>query len=176
MDKCLRVHEKRLAQKKGIPGVKEKIRLLWFDVLPIFAQKLFPRLESEFGAVNVMDMYAYSPPFTMIDTTSTDSMFRSFARRYIVENPMTRQAMASVNMYNGDIFRIVERYKIDAVMLPLHRGHKDENACNKIVRDWCRQNDIPFVVIGCDMFDERVMSTDAIVNKLGEYFQATGLA
>jgi benzoyl-CoA reductase subunit B len=176
MEKCLRIHEMRARAKKGIPGVNEKIRMVWFDVMPIWANKLFPRLENEFGAVNILDMYGYSPPFTLIDTSSEESMFRSFARRYLVENPMTRQTMAAMDMYMGDIYRIVDRYAVDVVVLPVHRGHKDMNACNKIVRDMCRERNIRFVTIGCDMFDERFMTADTVFRKLADYFEATGLA
>ncbi len=168
--------EIRVKEEKGIDGVDEKIRYVWFDVLPSFSEKLFPRMEKEFGAVLIMDMFAYNPPWTLIDTSSEQEMFRSFARRFQTDDPMVRQAMATMEMYTGDIHRIVHDFSIDAVILPTHRGHKDINAAVKIIRDMCKHIDVPFTTIGCDMFDERFMSVDQIVEKMGIFFESAGLA
>ena len=157
-------------------GVTERIRLLWFDVLPIWAYKLFPRLEQEFGAVSVMDMQAFNPPYTIIDTSSEMSMLRSFARRHLNDNPMIRQVMATMDMYCGDIVRIVKDFKIDVVILPLHTGHKDINAAAKIVSDLCRDIGVPFLSLGCDLFDEQYMTVDEVMEKISRFFHAMGLA
>src|SRR4030042_221483 len=55
--------------KAGVgPVPEEKIRLFWFDLLPFgWVFEFLPWLESEWGAVMVMDMFA-NFPYTMIDT------------------------------------------------------------------------------------------------------------
>jgi benzoyl-CoA reductase subunit B len=176
MERVVNVHEKRVKEKKGIDGVDEKIRYVWFDVIPNCSEKLFSRVEKELGAVLVMDMFAYNPPYTVIDTSSEERMFRSFARRIHTDEPMFRQAMATMEMYTGDIKRIVNDFNIDAVILPLHRGHKDIHASAKIIRDMCKELGVPFTTIGCDLFDERVMSVDQIVEKMSLFFESAGLA
>ena len=132
-------------------------------------------MEKELDAVMIMDMFAYNPPWTLIDTSSEQGMFRSFARRFQTDDPMVRQAMATMDMYTGDINRIVNDFSVDAVILPTHRGHKDINAAVKIIRDMCKHIDVPFTTIGCDMFDERFMPVDEIVEKMGIFFESTGL-
>lgn len=176
MRRLVEAAEKRVKEGKGIDGVTERIRLLWFDVLPIWAYKLFPRLEQEFGAVSVMDMQAFNPPYTIIDTSSEMSMLRSFARRHLNDNPMIRQVMATMDMYCGDIVRIVKDFKIDVVILPLHTGHKDINAAAKIVSDLCRDIGVPFLSLGCDLFDEQYMTVDEVMEKISRFFHAMGLA
>lgn len=175
LEKLLHVHEERYKKGLGVEGVEEKFRYIWFDVLPVFKNKIFYRVEQEFGGAMIMDLYAYNPPWTIIDTSTEESMFRSFARRYAADNPMTRQAMATMNMYTEDIKRIVQDFNIEAVILPVHRGHKDVNASSKIIRDMCKKIGVPFTTIGCDMFDERYMSSEQIIDKMVLFFQSAGL-
>lgn len=176
MEKLVKVHERRVKEKQGIDGIDEKIRYIWFDIVPFYGDKLFTRVAEELGAVVIMDMFAYNPPWTVIDTSSEQRMYRSFAKRFQVDDPMVRQAMATMDMYTGDIKRIVADFNIDAVVLPTHRGHKDINAAVKIIRDMCRELEVPFTTIGCDLFDERVMSVDQIVEKMSLFFESAGLA
>jgi benzoyl-CoA reductase/2-hydroxyglutaryl-CoA dehydratase subunit BcrC/BadD/HgdB len=172
--RLLEITERRVKEKRGIDGLTEKIRLLWFDLFPVWAPKLFSALEREFGAVIAMDIF--SPPWALVDTSSEESMFRSFVSKYVGENPMTRPVMGTMDMCCDDIVRSVRDYKIDAVILPTHAGHKNMNAAVKIAKDLCRDLGVPFLSIGADMFDERYMSADEVMEKISRLFYATGLA
>ena len=78
--------------KAGVgPVPEEKIRLFWFDLLPFgWVFEFLPWLESEWGAVMVMDMFA-NFPYTMIDTSSEEQMWLGLAKRNLFDSPMVRQ-------------------------------------------------------------------------------------
>jgi hypothetical protein len=84
--------------------------------------------------------------------------------------------MATMDVYSGDVVRIVKDFKIDAVILPTHTGHKDVNTIVKFMRDLCRDIRVPFLSIGCDMFDDRYMPVDEVMDKIVRFLQASDLA
>jgi len=169
------VTAQRVKDGLGIEGVKEKIRYAWFDILPCWSDKLFPRLEQAFGAVNLMDLYGYNAPWPVIDTSSLESIFTSFAKRFLIGNPMTRQIFSLSSVYGNDAVHIARNFKCDAMIMPSHVGHKDGAASHRVVKDMFRQIGVPFLVLGCDVFDERYMSPDVVFDKISTFFETAGL-
>lgn len=176
LERLLAATEQRVKDKKGIDGVTEKIRYSWFDILPCWSDKLFPRLEQTFGAVNLVDLFGYNAPWPVIDTSTKESIFTSLAKRFLIGNPMTRQIFALSSVYGGDAVHIAKTFKCDAMIMPSHVGHKDGAASHKIVKDMFRDLGIPFLVVGCDVFDERYMTPDVVFDKIAAFFEASGLA
>ncbi|MEE8372440.1 MAG: 2-hydroxyacyl-CoA dehydratase family protein [Dehalococcoidia bacterium] len=162
--------------KSGVgPIPKEKIRLFWFDLLPFgWVMDFLPWLEEEWGAVMVMDMFG-NFPYTMIDTSSEEEMWRGLARRNLFDAPMVRQARGVADNFSGDIQRIVKDYKIDVVVWPGHMGHKDGAATVGIMRETCRDLGVPFVHLGLDLFDRRYSTPEQVKDKISEFFRAMGL-
>lgn len=156
------------------PGWEEKIRLFWFDILPVATTDFMPWLEEEFGAVVVMDMFG-NFPYTLIDTTSEETMFHDLAKRNLMDSPMIRQARGTAENFSNDIRRVVADYKIDAVILPGHMGHKDGAAATGIMRETCRELGVPFLYIGMDLFDPRYTAPDEVKDKITEFFAGMGL-
>jgi len=169
--------EDRVRAGKGASdaeGFKEKIRLFWFDLLPVVTTDFMPWLEEEFGAVTVMDMFG-NYPYTLIDTSSEKTMFHDLAKRNLLDSPMIRQARGTAENFANDIRRIVTDYKIDAVVLPGHMGHKDGSAASGIMRETCRELGVPFLYIGMDLFDPRYTTPEAVKDKMSEFFAGMGL-
>jgi benzoyl-CoA reductase subunit B len=166
--------EKLVREKRG-KAPKERIRLFWFDVVSLeLSFELFPWLEQEWGAVIVMDMFGYCP-YTLIDTSSEDAMFRGLARRALFDQPMIRQARGVADNFLGDIRRVIKDYKIDCVIWPGHMGHKDGSANVGMMRETCRELGVPFLHIGMDLFNKRYTSVDEIKDKFSQFFTAMGL-
>jgi len=157
--------------KKGDGAVpEEKIRYLWFDILPVaFSHEILPWLESEFGAVMAMDMFG-NFPYTTIDTSDEREMFRGLAKRNMCDAPMVRQARGVADNFAGDIVRIVKDFSIDVVIWPGHMGHKDGSASQGIMREVCRDLGVQFVHIGMDLFDRRYTTPEEIRDKLAQFF------
>jgi len=152
----------------------QKIRLLWFDIPPVWFEELFGWLEEEWGAVIVMDMVSYCP-YTPIDTRDEETIFKGFARRVLMDPPMVRQARGYADNFLSDITRIVRDYRIDCVIWPGHIGHKDGAASISLMRERCRELDVPFLHIGMDQFDKRYMTPDEVKTKISQFFNAMGL-
>ncbi len=166
--------EELVRQKKSkVP--KERIRLLWFDVVSLaLSLDIFPWLEEEWGGVMVMDMFGYTP-YTLIDTSSEDAMFKGLAKRALFDVPMVRQARGVADHFLDDIERIVKDYKIDCVIWPGHMGHKDGSANIGMMREKCREMGVPFLHIGLDLFDNRYTSPDEVKDRFSQFFSAHGL-
>ncbi len=167
--------EQRVSQGVGGLPTEERIRLFWFDIKPqgwIF--EFEPWLEQEWGANIVMDMFAFTP-YTPIDTSTEDTMFRGLAERSLLQTPMVRQARGVADNFINDIVRVVKDYKIDCVIWPGHMGHKDGSASIGMMREVCRDLGVPFLNIGLDLFDKRYTSVEEIKNKVSQFFTAMGL-
>ena len=113
-----------------------------------------PGSSRSWGAVLVMDMFS-NFPYTMIDTSSEETMFHDLAKRNLMDVPMIRQARGTAENFSSDITRMVKDYKIDCVIWPGHMGHKDGAATAGIMRETCRDLGVPFLHIGLDLFDKR---------------------
>jgi benzoyl-CoA reductase/2-hydroxyglutaryl-CoA dehydratase subunit BcrC/BadD/HgdB len=164
--------EKRVKEGKGWLE-NEKIRLLWFDIRPMRIP-VIPWLEEEWGAVLVLDMFSYCP-YSTIDTSTVDSMFKGMAQRYLYESPMIRQARGFADNFADDIRRIVKDYSIDCVIWPGHMGHKDGAASIGIMRETCRDIGVPYLHIGLDLFDARYTTVEAVKDRISTFFTTMGL-
>ncbi|MFQ5352119.1 MAG: 2-hydroxyacyl-CoA dehydratase subunit D [Candidatus Binatia bacterium] len=170
------VGEDRVREGKSArDGLEERIRLLWFDIMPYgWIFEFMPWLEEEWGAVLVMDMFS-NFPYTLIDTSSEETILHDLAKRNLMDVPMVRQARGTAENFSSDIVRIVRDYKIDCVIWPGHMGHKDGAATAGIMRETCRDIGVPFLHIGPDLFDQRYTSVDEVKNKVSQFFTAMGL-
>ena len=176
VQKLVDATENRVKEKKGIDGVTEKIRLLWYDLAPVWGHKLFPRLEKDFGAVVLVELTGWVPTLEPIDTSTEEAVYKSLASRYATLAPMERQAMISLDQYCDDLVCLVNDFKIDAVILPGHVGHRNTNAVVKICSDVCREIGVPSLFLGCDVWDERQMTADEVYEKIDRFLYATNLA
>ena len=166
--------EQLVREKRG-PVANERIRLFWFDVGSLqLAFDLFPWLEQEWGAVVVMDMFGYTP-YTLIDTSSEETMLKGLAKRALFDVPMIRQARGVADHWIGDIRRAVKDYKVDCVVFPGHMGHKDGSANVGMMRETCRELEVAFIYLGMDLFDPKYITTDEIKDKFSQFFSAHGL-
>ena len=152
----------------------QKIRLLWYDIQPMFFSELVPWLEQECGAVVAMDMVSFCP-YELVDTSTEDTLFRGLAKRALLHGPMIHQAHGLVDNVVHDITRIVRDYEIDCVILPGHMGHKDMAASASIARETCRDLGVPSLYIGMDIADKRYTTVDEIKNRISQFFTAMGL-
>ncbi len=167
--------EENVKAGKGPEGIKEKIRYLWFDILPYgWVFEVMPWMEEEWGAVLTMDMFG-NYPYTLIDTSTEDTIFRSLAKRNLIDAPMIRQARGTDENFATDIRRIVKDYDIDVVIWPGHMGHKDGAASIGIMRETCRDLNVPFLHIGLDLFDRRYTTPEQVKDRISTFFSSMGL-
>jgi hypothetical protein len=121
-----------------------------------------------------MDMVSYCP-YELIDTSTEDSIFRGLAKRAFQDGPMIHQGRGLADNVIRDITRIVKDYKINCVIFPGHMGHKDMAASASIMREVCRDLDVPFLYIGMDIADQRYTTVQEIKDKIAQFFTAMDL-
>ncbi|MCP4608603.1 MAG: 2-hydroxyacyl-CoA dehydratase, partial [Planctomycetes bacterium] len=161
--------------QEGIGAVPaEKIRLFWYDLRPFWVYEFAPWLEKEWGAVVIMDMITYNP-YTLIDTSTEETMLRGLAKRSLSDALMVRQERGPANIVATDITRVVKDYKIDCVVWPAHMGHKAKAGVVGIGRQVCRELNVPFLYIDLDIFDPQYTSSDEIKDQMSKFFTAMGL-
>jgi len=165
--------EDRLKAKKGWIK-KEKIRILWADLVPTWDIPLADWLEKEYGAIVVMDFQGYTP-YSYIDTSTEESMLVGIAKRNLSEVPMIRQARGTIDIMIEDITRIVKDYKCDCVIFPGHVGHKDQSASISFLKELCRDLGVPLLALTVDNFDPRYTPIDVLKRQISEFFDAHGL-
>jgi len=166
--------ENRVREKKG--GIEnEKIRLFWFDGAPAFKTELTEWLEQEWNATIVMDKTGYAP-YTLIDPTNEESMFRGIAKRALNETPMVRQSQGTLDMMINDLISITRDYKIDCVVGPGHMGHKECAVSVGILREVCKEIGVPFFFLEMDIWDPRYTTIDVLKDKLSQFFTTMGIA
>jgi len=156
------------------PLPKEKIRVLWADLVPTWADPLAAWLAEEWGANIVMDFQGYTP-YEHIDTSTEDSMLLGLAKRNMAEVPMIRQARGSVDVMIEDITRIAKDYRCDCVLFPGHVGHKDQSASIGFLKEACRDLKLPLLTLTVDNFDPRFTPMDVLKRQISEFFEVNGL-
>jgi hypothetical protein len=152
----------------------QKIRLVWYDVQPIWFDSLAPWLEAEWGAVVVLCMFGYSP-YTQVDTSTEETIFQGLAKRNLIDPPMVRQARGVADNFLSDIGRIVKDFSIDCVVWPGHMGHKDGAASVSLMREACRDLGVAFLTIGVDQFDKRYTTIEQMKDRISQFFTTMGL-
>ena len=162
------------AGQGGIPH--EKIRVLWFDILPSSwgREDLFPWLEQEYGAVLVNSMTSFNQ-YSLIDMSSEDEMWRGLAKRGLCDTPMVRQAGGAVDTMVHDIERIVQDFSVDVVIWPGHMGHKEAHGSYGILRETCKKVGVPFLELQVDLWDSTYQDPDEMKERIVRFFQAKGL-
>lgn len=172
-ERLIAITEKKVSEGKGsIPD--ERIRMFWFDIRPIWFPELTEWLKQEWGVCIVMDMTGYAP-YTSIDTSSEESIFKGLAKRNLYDVPMIRHVHGTADNFVNDIVRVVKDYKIDCVIWPAHMGHKDGAASLGIMRVTCRNLGVPFLYIGLDLFDRRYTTLEEVKDKFSKFFTTMGL-
>lgn len=175
LEELVSATEERVKEGKGIDGVDEKVRFLWWDLAGSWPPvTLMERLQKELGAVAVIDYVSYGT-WTMVDLSNEDALFTSLAKRFLLEGPMTRQCLHNTDLYLDDILRIVKDFKCNCVIMPAHIGHRDTNSRLKAVRELCREKGIPCLFLGIDIWDKRYMTPDTAFDRIETFLQTTGL-
>ena len=153
---------------------EERIRLFWYDLRPPWVHEFASWLEKEWGAVIIMDMVNYNP-YTLIDTSTEETMLRGLAKRSMFDSVMVRQERGPAEILSIDIPRIVRDYKIDCVVWPAHMGHKALAGTVGIGREICRELGVPFLHLGLDLFDPRYTTADEVKDRMSQFFTSMGL-
>ena len=163
----------RLEKGQGIVPF-EQVRVLWADLDGPWNVNVFgPWLEQTFGGV-VVTSFQGRTPYSVVDTSSEESMLFGLARRSLTEVPMIRQARGTVDIFCQDIRDMVRDYQIDCVIFPGHKGHKDQGGNIAYLKETCREIGVPLLTFTSDIFDPTYLPMEQIKRIVTNFFETQG--
>jgi benzoyl-CoA reductase/2-hydroxyglutaryl-CoA dehydratase subunit BcrC/BadD/HgdB len=140
--------------------------ILWNPPFPSFVD-IFNILERRYGITVIMDSMSYNR-YSSIDTSTPDTMLKSLAR-VILQGPMVRHTRGPVENYIEDIFRCIKQFDLDMVWVANHISCKSGQGATGILRERCRKENIPLLVLEYDLLDTRIVSADNMIRQ-ADYF------
>lgn len=155
--------------KKGIAGVPdEQVRIAWPYTHVFFDAELLPWLEERFHAITIMDIlghYHVNPH----DISTTDKCFESLARGTL-DVSMIDTCRGPVEYFIDYLIRFVKDYKIDCIVVPIQFACKHAYAMLRVALEEVRKEiDIPSLMVPCDPYDSREVTSDSIRGKIEEF-------
>lgn len=155
---------------KGISAVDdEKYRVLLWNPPTLHTIDLFVWAEKQYGVSCIMDSMSFNRlPF--IDTSTEESMLIGIGRN-IMNGPMARHTRGPIENYFDDMFYIVKKFNIDMIWMAGHIGCKNTQALNTIMREKCRQNKVPLLIIDYDLSDTRIVPREGIFAQVEHFME-----
>lgn len=167
-EKLLEMCKRNLDQ--GMAAVTgEKYRTLLWNTWTMHSVDLYPWTEKRYGVTLLMDMMAYnSIPF--VDTSSPDSMLEGVARIHM-SGPMARHTRGPVENYIDDIYIIKKFFDIDMLWFSDHIGCKNAAMTLGILREKCREWELPLLVLENDIMDPRLVDIEGIKVQIDDFME-----
>jgi benzoyl-CoA reductase/2-hydroxyglutaryl-CoA dehydratase subunit BcrC/BadD/HgdB len=167
-EKLVELARKNLDTKT--PAVEnEKYRaVLWNPPFPCFVD-IFNILERKYGLTLIIDSMTYNriPP---IDTSTPETMLKGLAKN-MLQGPMVRHTRGPVENYMDDIFRIYKQFDLDMVWVAAHLSCKSGQGAHGILREKCRQENIPLLLLDYDLLDTRIVSQDNMMRQMDHFME-----
>ncbi|MGO9147583.1 MAG: 2-hydroxyacyl-CoA dehydratase [Desulfomonilia bacterium] len=167
-ERLVELARKNLSAK--IPAVEnEKYRaVLWNPPFPHFVD-IMNLMERTYGLTLIMDSMTYNR-HTLIDTSTPESMLKGLAQ-VMLQGPMVRHTRGPAENYLDDIFRIYNQFDLDMVWVANHVGCKSAGAMNGILREKCREKNIPLLILDYDLLDPRIVSHEGMVRQVDHFME-----
>lgn len=156
--------------EEGIPAIKkERFRaLLWNPPLLHFSD-LFNWAERTYGVALIMDSMSYNR-LPYIDTSSEQKMLEGLGQT-IMGGPMARHTRGPAKNYMDDIFHIKKQFDIDMLWVAGHIGCKNTAALNGMLRERCREEGLPLLIIDYDLSDPRIVPREGIIEQIDHFME-----
>ena len=156
--------------KEGRTGgpFEERHRALWVHVTPTFDMELFQWMEEQLGAMVVSNSLSSSAILEPIETNSLESMLEGIAWQgldmtmSIMRYDTEKLIQFSLNAY--------EDYRCDCMIVTQHVGCNSICGAQGMIRNVCRERDIPVLFIELDYNDDRVLSRELLRSQIEDFF------
>ena len=151
----------------AVPG--EKYRTLLWNTWNMHTVDLYAWAEKRYGVALLMDMMTYNN-LPIVDTSSQDSMLRSLAGIHM-SGPMARHTRGPLENYIDDIYHIHETFDLDMLWFSDHIGCKNAAATLGILREKCREWELPLMVLDNDIMDPRLQDGEGIKGQVDRFMK-----
>jgi hypothetical protein len=167
-ERLVELARKNLSLK--VPAVEnEKYRaVLWNPPFPHFVD-IMNLMERTYGLTLIMDSMTYNR-HTLIDTSTPESMLKGVAQ-VMMQGPMVRHTRGPAENYLDDIFRIYSQFDLDMVWVANHVSCKSAGAMNGILREKCREMNIPLLILDYDLLDPRIVSHEGMIRQVDHFME-----
>lgn len=156
--------------EEGISSIKdERFRVLLWNPPMIHFIDIYNWAEKTYGISLIMDSMTFNR-IPMINTETPDDMLKGLART-IMAGPMARHTRGPAKNYLDDIFHIHKHFDIDMVWVAGHIGCKNTQALNGMLRELCRRESIPLLIINYDLSDPRIVSREGIMEQIDHFME-----
>ena len=88
-----------------------------------------------------------------------------------MDGPMARHTRGPYENYFDDIFYLHKQLNIDMIWVANNIGCKSSNALNGMLREKCREKNIPCLIIDYDLMDPRVVTKEGIKSQVEHFME-----
>ena len=146
----------------------EKHRVMWCHVPPTYDREIFPWMEEQFGATLVANSLSTTCILDPIDTSSLESMFEGLAWQGL---DMTMSLMRFESAHFIDFtLNAYEQYGCDCMITTQHVGCQSICGMRGLIREACREREIPLLFIEFDYNDDRVLAREQMRAQIEDFF------
>ena len=155
--------------KNGIAGVPdENIRIAWPYTHVFFDGDLLTWLEETYKAVVIMDILGFYQVLPH-DVSTIEKSFESLAKGTL-DFSMIGTCRGPIEYYIEFLLNYVKDYKIDCVIMPMQFACKHAYAMARVSSEAVREETgIPVFIFGCDPYDSREVTSEAIRGKISDF-------
>jgi len=163
--------KERVATKKGMPAIEEKIRVVWPYGVYIPDLAVMSWLEEKYGAVTINFMNFNWVVQPTEDLSTLDSMLLGLAKKTMLM-PMNREVHGPIENFIDATTELARRYSADCGILTGHVACKSNWAVYKLIKDIVEAElGIPLLIFEVDLFDPRITSVDDVRARLTDWFE-----
>lgn len=156
--------------EEGISSIRnERYRALLWNPPTIHFIDIYNWAEKVYGISLIMDSMTFNR-IPLIDVDTPESMLQGLGKT-IMNGPMARHTRGPASNYLDDIFHICKQFQIDMVWVAGHIGCKNTQALNGMLREMCRQEGIPLLIINYDLSDPRIVPREGIIAQIDHFME-----
>ncbi len=166
--RLLEMAKQNLRKGKGAL-IDERYRMALWNPMPAIFLDIYAWSEQAYGVALLMDMITFHRhPF--VDTRTPDTMLRDLAK-IMMQVGMARHTRGPAENFFGDLFYIYEHFDLDMLWIAGHIGCKNTQALFGMLREKCRERDIPLFIMDADLLDARIVSPEGIRKQIEQFME-----
>jgi benzoyl-CoA reductase/2-hydroxyglutaryl-CoA dehydratase subunit BcrC/BadD/HgdB len=146
----------------------EKHRVMWLHVPPTYDWELFSWMEEQCGATLVVDSLSSTSILEPIDTSSLETMLEGLAWQGL-DMTMSFMRFESADLVARTL-EAYDRYSCDCIIATQHVGCQSICGARGLIREACREREIPLLFVEFDYNDDRVLAPAQMRSQLEEFF------
>jgi benzoyl-CoA reductase/2-hydroxyglutaryl-CoA dehydratase subunit BcrC/BadD/HgdB len=126
-------------------------------------------MEENFGAMVVTQSLPATATLEPIDTSSLDTMLEGVAWQGL-DMTMSLMRLAS-DKFVGNMLEAYNHYDCECMFVTQHVGCNSVCGSRGLIKQMCRNNDIPVLFLEFDYNDDRVLTIEQMRAQISEFFE-----